>query len=68
MLSKTFSNFLSDMRVTDHRKQIDDIENKIKNLHLQECSLKSRSVWKLVISLEASFFNVTVFIYSIMEV
>ena len=26
------------------------------------------SVWNLVISLEVSFFNVTVFIYSIMEV
>ena len=56
------------MRVTDHRKQIDDLENKIEHLHLQECSLKSRSLWKLVISLQASFFNVTVFIYNIMEV
>ena len=31
---------------------IDDIENKIENLRLQECSLKNRSFWKLVISLE----------------
>ena len=59
MLSNTSSNFISGM---------DDIENKIKDLHLQECSLKNRSLWKLVISLEASFFTVTVFIYSIMEV
>ena len=36
---------------------IDNIENKIESLHLQECSLKNRSPWKLVISLEASFFN-----------
>ena len=41
---------------------IDNIENKIENFHLQECSLKNRSLSKLVISLEASFFNVTVFI------
>ena len=31
---------------------IDDIENKIENLRLQECSLKYRSFWNLVISLE----------------
>ena len=31
---------------------IDDIENKIENLRLQECSLKNRYFWKLVISLE----------------
>ena len=31
---------------------IDDIENKIENLRLQECSLKNRSFWKLVILLE----------------
>ena len=36
---------------------IDNIENKIESLHLQEWSLKNRSPWKLVISLEASFFN-----------
>ena len=47
---------------------IDNIENKIGNLHLQEFSLKNRSFWKLVISLEASFFDVTAFIYSIREV
>ena len=32
---------------------IDNIENEIENLRLQECSLKNRSFWKLVISLEA---------------
>ena len=40
----------------------DKIENKIENLHLQECSLKIGSlkiVWKLVVLLEAAFFNVT---------
>ena len=26
---------------------IDDIENKIQNLRLQDCSLKNRSFWKL---------------------
>ena len=31
---------------------IDDIENKIENIRLQKCSLKNRSFWKLVISLE----------------
>ena len=31
---------------------IDDIGNKIEILRLQKCSLKSRSFWKLVISLE----------------
>ena len=31
---------------------MDDIENKIENLRLQEYSLKNRSFWKLVISLE----------------
>ena len=31
---------------------IDEIEIKIEILRLQECSLKNRSFWKLVISLE----------------
>ena len=31
---------------------IDDIENTIENLRLQECFLKNRSFWKLVILLE----------------
>ena len=31
---------------------IDNIESKKENLHLQECSLKNRSLWKLVTSLE----------------
>ena len=31
---------------------IDNIENKIENYRLQEYSLKNRSFWKLVISLE----------------
>ena len=31
---------------------IDNIESKIENHQLQECSLKNRSFWKLVISLE----------------
>ena len=67
MLSNTFSDFISDMRVTDHGTIIDNIENKIESLHLQECSLKNRFFWKLVISLEASCFDVNVFIYSIRE-
>ena len=29
---------------------IDNIESKIESLHVQECSLKNRSLWKLVIS------------------
>ena len=33
---------------------IDDIENGIEYLRLQECSLKNRSFWKLVISLETN--------------
>ena len=57
MLSNTFSDFISDMGVTDHRHcMIDSIENKIESLHFQQCSLKNRSLWKLVISPEASFF------------
>ena len=40
MLSKTFSDFVSDIRVTDH-----SIESKIENLRLQECTLKNRSFW-----------------------
>ena len=31
---------------------INDIENKIENVRLQECSLKNRSFWKLIVSLE----------------
>ena len=34
---------------------IDNIENKKENLHLQECSLKNRSFWKVVISLEKRY-------------
>ena len=53
MLSKTCLNFISDMEVTDHRySMIDNIESKIENLQLQKCSLKNRSFWNLVISLE----------------
>ena len=40
MLSNTFSDFFSEIRVTDH-----SIENKIENLRLQECTLKNRSFW-----------------------
>ena len=69
MLSNTFSDFTSDMGVTDHRHcMIDNIENKIESLHLQQRSLKNRLLWKLVILLEASFFIATVFLYSIMEI
>ena len=54
MFSKTFLDFILDMDVTDHKlnTMIHDIENKIKNRRLQESSLKNRSFWKLVISLE----------------
>ena len=31
---------------------IDNIEYKIENLRLEECSLKNRSFWKLAFSLE----------------
>ena len=31
---------------------INDIESKIENIRLQEYSLKNRSFWKLVVSLE----------------
>ena len=41
---------------------IDNIKNKIESLHFQECCLKNMSLWNLVISLEASFFNVTFYI------
>ena len=54
------------MGVTD--TMIDNIKNKIESLHFQECSLKNMFLWNLVILLEASFFNLTVFIYSIMKV
>ena len=46
---------------------IDNIKNKIEHFHLHECPLKNRSLWRLVILLEASFVNVTVFIYIIMR-
>ena len=39
---------------------IDNIENKIENLWLQECSLKNRSFLKLVISLKNIYQTVTV--------
>ena len=69
MLSKTFSDFILDIGVTDHTDtMINNIENKIESLHLQEWSVKNRSLWKLFIALEALFFNTTVFVYSIMEV
>ena len=45
MLSNTFSEFASDVRVTDI--MINNIENKIESLHLQECSLKTGSLLKL---------------------
>ena len=56
MLSNTFSDFISDMRVLITDTMIDDIENKIEKLHLRERSLKDKPFWKLVILLEASFF------------
>ena len=41
MLSNTSLDFILDVRVTDHRHtMIDNIENKMKNLRLQEYSLK----------------------------
>ena len=39
-----------DKLITD--TMIDNVESKIENLRLLECSLKNRSFWKLVISLE----------------
>ena len=36
---------------------IDNKEKKLENLRLEECFLKNRSFWKLVILLEASFFK-----------
>ena len=52
MFSTASLDFISDIGVTDHRHMIYNIESEIENLRLQECSLKSRSFWKLVISLE----------------
>ena len=62
MLSNTFSDSILDMGVLITETMIEDIENKIENLRLQECSLKNRSFWKLDISLEISFFNVNSFL------
>ena len=45
MLSSISLDFISNMEVTDNK-------NKIDNFQLQECSLKHRSFWKLLISLE----------------
>ena len=36
----------------DNIEIVDNIENKIESLHLQECFLENRSLWKLVILLE----------------
>ena len=48
MLSKTFSDFILDIGVTDHTDtMINNIENKIESLHLQEWSLRNRPFWKL---------------------
>ena len=66
MLSNTSFDFISDMGVTDHRHYIDNIESKIENLCLRECSLKNRSFWKLVISLETCMnreSNFTIMLY-----
>ena len=69
MLSYTCLDFISDVGVTDHRHcMIDNIKNKTEGLHLQQCSLKNRSLRKLAISPKASFFSVTFFICSIMEI
>ena len=57
MLSSTFSDFISGMEVTDHRYY----DTKIKNLHLQECSLKNRSL-EFGYFARSINFNVTVFI------
>ena len=63
-----FRIFFSDMLQLITDTIIDNIENKIESLHLQKWSLKNRSLWKLVISPEGSFFDVSVFTYSIMWV
>ena len=65
--SNTFSNIFLDFILDMEKTLITDcmiykIENKIESLYLQECSLKNKSFWKLFILLEASFFDVTVFI------
>ena len=52
MFSDTSLNVISDMGVTDRRHMIYNIESTVENLQHQECSLKSRSFWTLVISLE----------------
>ena len=49
MLSNIFLDFISDMEQLITNTMIDNIENKIENFRLQECSLKNRSFWKLVI-------------------
>ena len=50
MLSNTSLDFISDMGVTDHRHDVDNIESKIENRKLQESFLKNRSL------LEVSYF------------
>ena len=50
MLSNTFSDFISDMGITDHKHYGQYTENKVESPHLQEYFLKNRSLWKLVIS------------------
>ena len=52
MLSNMSFDYISGMGVTDHKHYDLDTENKVENLRLHECSLKNRSFWKLVISLE----------------
>ena len=52
MLSNTSSDFISDIGVTYHRQYDREKLCKIDNLQPQECSLKNRCFWKLVISLK----------------
>ena len=59
-MSNTFSGFIWEHRIT--YTMINNIENQIENLRLQEWSLKNRTFWMSVISLEISFFNVNAFL------
>ena len=69
MFSNISLNFVSDIGVADHT-MIDYTENKIENLHLQECSLTNRSFSNLVIWLETYIKkrqNFTIMLYRILN-
>ena len=52
MFSNTSLDFISAMEITDHRHYDQQYRKQNRDLRLQECSLKIRPFWKLVILLE----------------